>query len=113
MRCALSTRPLPRSRRNDSVSFRIAFAFTSMSWISADVGFSTSANESLDGLQEHVPGKEPSAVLLARVMIPVTLDRASPASVGPTLEPTQAVAVDQALRPLIYLPGKWLGLAPA
>jgi hypothetical protein len=78
-----------------------------------NVGFSTNANESLDGLQEHVAGKEPSAVLLARVMIPVTLDRASPATVGPTLEPTQAVAVDQALRPIIYLPGKWLGLAPA
>lgn len=78
-----------------------------------NVGFSTNANESLDGLQEHVAGKEPSAVLLARVMIPVTLDRASPTTVGPTLEPTQAVAVDQALRPLIYFPGKWLGLAPA
>jgi hypothetical protein len=78
-----------------------------------NVGFSSNANESLDGLQEHVPGKEPSAVLLARVMIPVTLDRASPASVGPTLEPTQAVAVDQTLRPIIYLPGKWLGLATA
>lgn len=78
-----------------------------------NVGFSTNANQSLDGLQEHVPGKEPSAVLLARVMIPVTLDRASPATVGPTLEPTQAVTVDQALRPIIYLPGKWLGLATA
>jgi hypothetical protein len=78
-----------------------------------NVGFSSNANESLDGLQEHVPGKEPSAVLLARVMIPVTLDRASPASVGPTLEPTQAIAVDQTLRPIIYLPGKWLGLATA
>jgi len=78
-----------------------------------NVGFSTSADESLDGLQEHVPGKEPSAVLLARVMIPVTLDRASPASVGPTLEPTQAVSLDKALRPIIYLTGKWLGLATA
>ena len=76
-----------------------------------NVGFSTNANESLDGLQEHVPGKEASAVLLARVMIPVTLDRASPATVGPTLEPTQAVAVDQSLRPIIYFPGKWRGLA--
>ena len=78
-----------------------------------NIGFSSNASESLDGLQEHVAGKEPSAVLLARVMIPVTLDRASPATVGPTLEPTQAVAVDQALRPIIYLPGKWLGLATA
>jgi hypothetical protein len=76
-----------------------------------NVGFSSNANESLDGLQEHVPGKEPSAVLLARVMIPVTLDRASPATVGPTLEPTGTVTIDQSIRPLIYFPGKWLGLA--
>ena len=76
-----------------------------------DVGFASSADATLDGLQEHVPGKDPSAVLLARVAIPVTLDRASPASVGPTLEPTQAVSADQSLRPLIYFPGKWLGLA--
>lgn len=76
-----------------------------------NVGFSANANESLDGLQEHVPGKEPSAVLLARVMIPVTLDRASPGTVGPTLEPTQAVAVEQSIRPIIHCPGKWLGLA--
>jgi hypothetical protein len=46
-------------------------------------------------------------------MIPVTLDRASAADVGPTLEPTQEVAVDQSIRPLIYFPGKWLGLATA
>jgi hypothetical protein len=76
-----------------------------------NVGFPTSANETLDGLQEHVPGKEPSAVLLARVAIPVTLDRAGPATLAPTLEPTQDVAVDQSLRPIIYFPGKWLGLA--
>lgn len=76
-----------------------------------NVGFSSNADESLDGLQEHVPGRETSAVLLARVMIPVTLDRASPATVGPTLEPTTAVAVDQSLRPIIYFPGKWLGTA--
>lgn len=78
-----------------------------------NIGFSTNANESLDGLKEHVPGREPSAVLLGRVMIPVTLDRASPATVGPTLEPTGTVVVDQSIRPIIYLPGKWLGLATA
>jgi len=76
-----------------------------------NIGFSTSANETLDGLQEHVPGKDPSAVLLARVAIPVTLDRAGPATLGPTLEPTKKVAVDQSIRPIIYFPGKWLGLA--
>ena len=78
-----------------------------------DVGFSTNAGEALDGLQEHVPGKDPSAVLLARVMIPVELDRAGPATLVPNLDPTQQVKVDQTIRPIIYFSGKWLGRAPA
>jgi hypothetical protein len=77
-----------------------------------DIGFSSNAGETLDGLREHVLGREPSAVLLARVMIPVTLDRAGPATLTPALEPTQDVAIDQSIRPIIYLPGKWLGRAP-
>ena len=66
-----------------------------------NVGFSSSADESLDGLQEHVPGNDASAVLLGRVMIPVTLDRAGPADAGPTLavSGSDAVAVDQSIRP--------------
>ncbi|MBO0749318.1 MAG: hypothetical protein J2O44_02660 [Porphyrobacter sp.] len=78
-----------------------------------DIGFSTNAGEALDGLQEHVPGNDPSAVLLARVMIPVTLDRSGPATLSPTLDPTQHVVVDQSIRPIIYFSGKWLGRAPA
>nr|WP_166180937.1 hypothetical protein [Altererythrobacter segetis] len=78
-----------------------------------DIGFSTNAGETLDGLQEHVPGKDPSAILLARVMIPVALDRSGPATLSPTLDPTEQVAVDQSIRPLIYFSGKWLGHAPA
>jgi len=78
-----------------------------------DIGFSTNAGESLAGLQEHVPGNDPSAVLLARVTIPVTLDRSGPASLVPTLDPTQQVAIDQSIRPIIYFSGKWLGRAPA
>lgn len=78
-----------------------------------DIGFSTNAGETLDGLQEHVPGRDPSAVLLARVMLPVTLDRSGPATLEPELDTTQPVQVDQSIRPIIYLPGKWLGRAPA
>jgi hypothetical protein len=78
-----------------------------------DIGFSTNAGETLDGLQEHVAGKDPSAVLLARVAIPVALDRSGPATLSPTLDPTQQVVVDQSIRPLIYFSGKWLGRAPA
>jgi hypothetical protein len=78
-----------------------------------DVGFSTNAGAPLDELQEHVAGKDPSAVLLARVMIPVALDRAGPATLSPVLDPTEQVLVDQSIRPIIYFSGKWLGLAPA
>lgn len=78
-----------------------------------DIGFSTNAGETLDALQEHVSGRDPSAVLLARIMIPVALDRSGPATLAPIIDPTQAVQVDQSIRPIIYLPGKWLGRAPA
>lgn len=78
-----------------------------------DIGFSTNAGETLDGQQEHVPGHDPSAVLLGRVMIPVTLDRSGPATLEPELDTTQPVQVDQTIRPIIYFPGKWLGFVPA
>lgn len=78
-----------------------------------DVGFASDAGQSLDPLQEHVDGTEPSAVLLARVAIPVTLDRAAPGSPGPLLDATRRVELDQSIRPLIHFAGKWLGLAPA
>lgn len=66
----------------------------------------------LDPLAEHVAGREPSAVLLARVAIPVTLAEDAPAGTRPTLDMTQRVSVDNALRPFVFLPGKWLGRAP-
>lgn len=78
-----------------------------------DIGFSTNAGEALDGLQEHVAGHDPSAVLLARVMIPVSLDRAGPVTLEPDLDTTEAVQVDETIRPIIFNPGKWLGRAPA
>lgn len=66
----------------------------------------------LDPLGEHVVGREPSAVLLARVTIPVILAEDAPAGTRPTLDLTQRVSVDNALRPFVFLPGKWLGRAP-
>jgi hypothetical protein len=70
------------------------------------------ADGALDPLQEHVAGREPSAVLLARIAVPVTLAEDAPAGTRPVLDMTQRVSVDNALRPFIFLPGKWLGRAP-
>jgi len=71
----------------------------------------TTADESLNPLAEHVEGLDPTAVLLARVSIPVTLAANAPAGGRPVLKLTERVSVDNALRPFIYLPGKWLGRA--
>jgi hypothetical protein len=62
-------------------------------------------------LREHVAGEDTSAVLLARVTIPVTLAAGAPADARPVLRLDQRVRVDNSLRPFIYLPGKWLGQA--
>jgi hypothetical protein len=70
------------------------------------------ADGALDPLAEHVVGREPSAVLLARVAIPVTLAEDAPAGTRPALDLTQRVSVDNGLRPFVFLPGKWLGRAP-
>lgn len=82
-----------------------------------DVGAATDADQALTPLQEHVLGEDPSAILLARVAIPVTLSRTAPGPgvppPGPTLDTTQGVRVDNSLRPFIYVPGKWFGRAPA
>lgn len=78
-----------------------------------NIGFGTNAGETLSPLQEHVEGKEPSAVLLARVFIPVTLDRAASGTPAPRLDTARRVTVDQTIRPIIHFAGKWLGLAPA
>lgn len=78
-----------------------------------NIGFGTNAGETLSPLQEHVEGKEPSAVLLARVMLPVTLDRGASGTPPPQLDTTRRVLIDQTIRPIIHSPGKWLGIAPA
>jgi len=71
----------------------------------------TSADGSLDPLTEHVPGHNTSAVLLARVTIPVVLAADAGSDVRPQLDMAQRVSVDNSFRPFIYLPGKWLGRA--
>jgi hypothetical protein len=74
------------------------------------------AGDGIDGglapFAEHVTGEDASAVLLARVMIPVALPAAAPANARPTLDLGQQVSVDNRLRPFISLPGKWLGAVP-
>lgn len=71
----------------------------------------TAADGSLDPLQEHVGGHDTSAVLLARISIPVVLAEGAASTVRPTLDMTRRVSVDNTLRPFIFLPGKWLGRA--
>lgn len=71
----------------------------------------TTADGSLDPLAEHVGGHDSSAVLLARVTIPVVLADGAPPAVRPTLDMTQRVSTDNSIRPFIFLPGKWLGRA--
>ena len=58
-------------------------------------------------LKEHAAGQEPSAVLLARISIPV----APPGSgkIRPRLRMDAPVRVDNSLRPFVFVPGKWLG----
>ena len=63
-------------------------------------------------LAEHVTGRDPAAVLLARIAIPVTIAADAPAGVRPTLDLAQRVHVDNAIRPFIWMPGKWLGAEP-
>lgn len=72
--------------------------------------------EGVDGglapMAEHVGGRDPAAVLLARIAIPVTLAADAPSEVRPVLDLGQRVQVDNSIRPFICLPGKWLGAAP-
>lgn len=78
-----------------------------------DIGLSGGLDEALEPLAEHVDGTDLSAVLLARVAIPVTLAADAPGGTRPVLDLTKRTRVDNGLRPFIYLPGKWLGRAPA
>ena len=74
-----------------------------------DVGLADGPDAGPDPLAEHVEGMNLSAVLLARIAIPVTLAEDAPEDIGPLLDPTQRVLTDNGIRPFIYLPGKWLG----
>lgn len=77
-----------------------------------DGGTAHAAHGTLEPLTEHVEGHDPSALLLARVMIPVILAEAAPVTTRPVLDLTARVTVDNTVRPYIYLGGKWMGRAP-
>ena len=62
-------------------------------------------------LAEHVDGHDPSAVLLARIAIPVAIDAAAPAGTRPQLKLDERTSVDNGLRPVVFLPHKWVGHA--
>ncbi|MCJ2186501.1 hypothetical protein [Novosphingobium beihaiensis] len=61
---------------------------------------------------EHVTGRDPGAVFLARVAIPVEIAADAPAGVRPKLDLTQRVHADNSIRPFIFMPFKWLGAPP-
>lgn len=77
-----------------------------------DSGLTGAADEDLDPLPEQVPGTDLSAVLLARVAIPVQLAADAPSDVRPAIDAARP-SVDNRVRPFIFLPGKWHGRAPA
>ena len=64
-------------------------------------------------LVEQVDGHDRSAVFLARITIPVTLAADSATGERPVLDLSKQVAADNDPRPFIFIPGKWLGAAPA
>jgi hypothetical protein len=67
--------------------------------------------DGLNPLREHVSGEDPSAVLLARVFVPVTLAAGAPSDTRPVLRTDIRVVADNSLRPFIFMPGKWMGEA--
>jgi hypothetical protein len=78
-----------------------------------DIGLSGGLDEGLEPLAEHVEGTNLAAVLLARIAIPAIFAADAAAGVRPKLDLSKRVRVDNGIRPFIYLPGKWLGRAPA
>lgn len=78
-----------------------------------DTGESDALDDRLSPMAEHVLGSDTSAVLLARVAIPVTVGTDADGETQTTIDLTKSILVDNALRPFIYFPGKWLGRAPA
>jgi hypothetical protein len=80
---------------------------------SFDLGLTSGLDEGPEPLSEHVDGENLSAVLLARIAIPVTLAADAPTGTRPVLDLAQRARADNSLRPFIFLPGKWLGRSPA
>ena len=78
-----------------------------------DLGLTDGLDEGPEPLTEHVDGENLSAVLLARIAIPVTLAADAPTGTRPVLDVAERTRADNSLRPFIFLPGKWLGRAPA
>ena len=112
LRAEGGTDPIPAPRNAwpaPSASREAKLAAVLGSW---DTGLSGDLDEGLDPLGEHAAGHELSAVLLARIAIPVTRPADAPNSTPPTLDLTRRPRVDNGLRPFVYLPGKWLGRAP-
>ena len=66
----------------------------------------------LGPLVEHVDKHDFGAVLLARIAIPVTLAANATADKRPVLDLGKKVQADNAIRPFIFFPGKWLGAQP-
>jgi hypothetical protein len=81
--------------------------------LAAWVGADAVASGVLDPLPEHVTGHDTSAVFLARIAIPVTLDPSAPATTRPSLDLGTRVSADNSARPFIAIPGKWIGRALA
>lgn len=75
-----------------------------------DDGSAFSDLNGLEPLQEHVAGHDPSAIFLARVILPIDLPVAP--ETRPRTKLSERVTVDNSLRPFIFLPGKWFGRAP-
>jgi hypothetical protein len=69
------------------------------------------ASGKLDPLPEHVAGHDTSAIFLARVAIPVTLDANAPPTTRPVRDMATRVSADNSARPFIVMPGKWSGRA--
>jgi hypothetical protein len=67
--------------------------------------------DGLEPLAEHVEGRDPAAVLLARIAIPIVLDADAPATTRPQLKLDERVSADNRLRPFTFIPNKWVGHA--
>lgn len=78
-----------------------------------DHGSAESADRNLKRMVEHVPGRDYSAILLARIAIPVTAENDAHGDTITKIDPSNKLIVDNSIRPFIYFPGKWFGQALA